>query len=378
MKRRADGYCLEVCEKFKGAKNVMGDRTHKERNSVFEFVRLLAMFMIVFEHAMLATSLHTENVLSAIDNISWFLEAFTICAVNLFFLLTGYFATDNHIDLKRIGKIWGKTIFYSVSIYLIAFACGRDSFSVKKFISYLCPVMFKKYWFMQVYIVLSLLSPYIIRMLNTLTKVEHQWLIGVLVLFFSLHQTFIPVGYTLDQTQGYGIIWATVMLIIGNYFKKYENEIFSRTRASILLLGYSIIAIAVFVSNYFIVKFDIAQGVTSRGNFYAYNSVTIFLESLFLFGFFVKLSYRGWTNKVVNWFAGSALAVYLISSHPELLYPLWTDIFKLRIEDTNIVLFITNAVIESMITLVLCILIDKFVDRLIGKLKSIFLMIRRA
>ena len=47
MKRRADGYCLEVCEKFKGAKNVMGDRTHKERNSVFEFVRLLAMFMIV-------------------------------------------------------------------------------------------------------------------------------------------------------------------------------------------------------------------------------------------------------------------------------------------------------------------------------------------
>ena len=378
MKRRVDGYCLEVCEKFKGAKNVMGDRMHKERNSVFEFVRLLAMFMIVFEHAMLATSLHTENVLSAIDNISWFLEAFTICAVNLFFLLTGYFATDNRIDLKRIGKIWGKTIFYSTMIYLIALVCGQDSFSVKTFVSFLCPVTFKQYWFMQVYIVLSLISPFVIRMLNTLTKVEHLWLIGVLALFFSLHQTFIPIKYTLDQTQGYGIIWATVMLIIGNYFKKYENEIFSRTRASILLLGYSIIAITVFVSNYLIVKFDIAQGVTSRGNFYAYNSVTIFWESLFLFGFFVKLSYRGWTNKVVNWFAGSALAVYLISSHPELLYPLWTDIFKLRIEDTNIVLFITNAVIESMITLVLCILIDKFVDRLIGKLKSIFLMIRRA
>lgn len=173
---------------------------------------------------MLATSLHTKNVLSAIDNISWFLEAFTICAVNLFFLLTGYFATDNHIDLKRIGKIWGKTIFYSVSIYLIAFACGRDSFSVKTFISYLCPVMFKKYWFMQVYIVLSLLSPYIIRMLNTLTKVEHLWLIGVLALFFSLHHTFIPVKCTLDQTQGYGIIWATVMLIIGNYFKNMKMK----------------------------------------------------------------------------------------------------------------------------------------------------------
>lgn len=378
MKRRADGYCLEVCEKFKGAKNVMGDIMHKERNSVFEFVRLLAMFMIVFEHAMLATSLHTENVLSTIDNISWFLEAFTICSVNLFFLLTGYFATDNHIDLKRIGKIWGKTIFYSTMIYLIALVCGQDSFSIKTLVSYLCPVTFKQYWFMQVYIVLSLISPFVIRMLNTLTKVEHQRLIGVLALFFSLHQTFIPVKYTLDQTQGYGIIWATVMLIIGNYFKKYGNEIFSRTWASFLLLGYSIIAITVFISNYLIVKFDIAQGVTSRGNFYAYNSVTIFLESLFLFGFFVKLSYRGWTNKVVNWFAGSAFAVYLISSHPELLYPLWTDIFQIRIENTNIVLFFTSVAIESVITVVVCILIDKFVDRLTGKLKRIFLMIRRA
>lgn len=344
----------------------MGDRLNKERNSTFEFVRLLAMFMIVFEHAMLATSLHTENILSVIDNTSWFLEAFTICAVNLFFLLTGYFATDNHTDFRRIGKIWGKTIFYSVMIYLIAFACGRDSFSVKTFVSYLCPVTFKKYWFMQVYIVLALLSPFIIRMLNTLTKREHQRLIVVLALFFSIHQTFIPVRYTLDQTQGYGIIWATVMLIIGNYLKKYGSEIFNRTRASFLLLGYSIIATTVFISNYLIVKFEIAQGVTSRGNFYAYNSVTIFLESLLLFGFFVKLSYRGWTNKVVNWFAGSALAVYLISSHPELLYPLWTDIFRLSTNKCGI--FFMLATIESIATVIVCILIDKCIGMLFDKL----------
>ena len=145
----------------------MCDKMHQDRNSVFEFVRLLAMFMIVFEHAMLATSLCSEDLLSTLDNISWFLEALTICSVNLFFLLTGYFATDDGINLRRIGKIWGKTIFYSVTIYLIVVIFKRNLFSVKSFISYLCPVIFKKYWFMQVYVVLSLLSPFIIRMLKS-------------------------------------------------------------------------------------------------------------------------------------------------------------------------------------------------------------------
>lgn len=349
----------------------MCDKMHQDRNSVFEFVRLLAMFMIVFEHAMLATSLYTKDLLSTLDNISWFLEALTICSVNLFFLLIGYFATDDGINFRRIVKIWGKTIFYSMTIYLIVVIFKRDLFSVKSFISYLCPVIFKKYWFMQVYVVLSLLSPFIIRMLKSLTKREHQSLIGVLVVFFSVHQTFIPVRFSLDQTQGYGIIWAIVMLIIGNYFKEYGNEILNRTRTPFLLLGYVAIAIIVFVSNYLIVKFDIAQGVTSRGNFYAYNSLTIFLESLFLFGFFVKLSYRGWINNVVNWFAGSALAVYLISSHPELLYFLWTDIFKLGNYNTNIVLFFSYAVIESAVIMVICIVIDKIIDKLIGIVRSL-------
>lgn len=59
---------------------------------------------------------------------------------------------------------------------------------------------------------------------------QHTFLIAVLLVFFSLHQTFIKVARTLDQSQGYGIIWAVVMLIIGNWLKKYGNEYIEKIR----------------------------------------------------------------------------------------------------------------------------------------------------
>lgn len=328
------------------------------RNSAFEGMRLLAMFMIVLEHCLLAT---TSNCvpLSAMDNVSWFLESFTICAVNLFFLLTGYFLTSNS-SRKYLG-IWGKTIFYSLGIYLLMAALGREGFTVKNLVFYAFPVLMKPYWFMQTYLVLSLLMPYLAILLDHLTERWHLALCGILLLFFSLHQTFIPVAKTLDSTQGYGIIWAAVMCIIGNYLKRYGDKYIQRISPSVYLLGYILIACCLFLSNYLIVKYDIAQGVTSRGNFYAYNSISVFAESLCLFCFFVRLSEKNHHNRVVNWFAASSLAVYLIGSHPLLLTRTWTDILDMSKCASNTAVFFAVAVLASAVVVCVCILIDKAV-----------------
>ena len=59
----------------------------EKRNSSFEIMRLLAMFMIILGHCMLATAQNVQPYGEGIDNIGWGVKAFTICAVNLFFLL---------------------------------------------------------------------------------------------------------------------------------------------------------------------------------------------------------------------------------------------------------------------------------------------------
>lgn len=334
------------------------------RNSSFEILRLIAMFMIVFEHCLLATSLHTGNVLSTIDNISWALEALTVCAVNEFFLISGYFASEN-ANLKRIIKILLKAIFYSFIIYIICVIIGWDTLSTRGIITYALPDVFRKYWFMQVYIAMSAIMPYVARMLNTLNQKQHITLITISLILFSLHQTFIPVRYTLDTTQGYGIIWAITLVIVGNYLKKYGNDFIDKIRTRYFVFGYIVIACIMFISNYLIVKYGIAQGVTSRANFYAYNSITVFLQSVCLLCVFIRIGKKDICNKFVNYVASSVLVIYLISAHPDMLYNIWSKFIKIELLINIPLLYIIVAIITSLLVMAVCILIDKTIDKLI-------------
>ena len=327
------------------------------RNSSFEIMRLVAMFMIVMEHGLLATTLNTQPVLSALDNISWFIEAFTICAVDLFFLLSGYFSSSKN-NLYKCFSFWKQTFFYSSVIYLI-FALWNKSFSVGAAIKFLFPITFQEYWFMQVYILLVLLIPFISDSLDRLMTKQHRILCIILVLFFCVHQTFIPARYTLDETQGYGIIWGICLVVIGNYLRKIQKQILLHSKW-IYLFGYVFTAILMFVSNLLIVKFNIASGLDSRANFYAYNSITVLVESLFLFMFFVKLGQRNICNSRINRITSSALSVYLISAHPLLLRYIWTDILKLQNHiPGNAVVFVILCTIYSVAIMCVCIAIDQ-------------------
>ena len=61
-------------------------------------------------------------------------------------------------------------------------------------------------------------------------------------------------GKDTDQSQGYGIIWAVVMLIIGNWLKKYGNEYIEKIRSGLFLIAYTLCSVAIFISNYLVVK----------------------------------------------------------------------------------------------------------------------------
>jgi len=245
---------------------------------------------------------------------------------------------------------------------------ATSSFSIKDSIGFCLPILTKKYWFMQVYVVIALIAPFIAISLESLSNKKLLFLVAVLLFFFSFHQTFFKVARTLDQSQGYGFIWGCVMLVIGYYLKRITVHI-CKLPAWIYLLGYILVSVAIFVSNILIVRFDIAGGVTSRGNFYAYNSVTVLVQSICLFCFFVKLSQKNWTNKIVNSVSKNVLAGYLISAHPLLLYPLWTDYLKMQNYTEKMGIYLGLAIIYTVLVLLICVGIDKIVDKMVKKLK---------
>ncbi len=336
----------------------------KERNSAFELLRIIAMFMVVLGHCMLATAKDVEPCLGTIDNIGWFIGAFTIPAVNVFFLLTGFFSTSN-FRLRGGINVWIKTLFYSIAVYIII-SIFLNQFNVKTLITYCFPVLLKKYWFIQVYMVLFFLMPYIVKGLEGISLKNFNYLLLILIVFCSLHETFIKVQYTLDTTQGYGIIWGCTMLVVGSWVRRIKDLFISRVPAWVFFVFYILISIAIFVSNYIIVKYNVAGGIESRGNFYAYNSFSVFIQSLVLFLGFVKISEKNINNKVINFIGKHTLSVYLISAHPLLLYPLWTDYFKIQRWHDAPHIYVSLAILLTCLIMLACVLIDTVVDFIIN------------
>ena len=335
------------------------------RNSAFELMRITAMFMIVIGHCVMVTAQDQEPYLGTIDNIGWFIKAFTVCAVNLFFLLTGYYAQGKRIRFGKTIELWIKTIFYSVGIYIISCLFG-NKVQIKSLIKYLFPITFKTYWYMQVWVVLSLVSPFVAKLLDSINKMTHTILICLLICFFSLHQTLIPVSNTLDQTQGYGISWAIVMFIIGNWIYKYAKTYIINIPALFFAIGYVLCSLTIFASNYLIVKYDIAKGVQSRGNFYAYNSVTVLVQSLCMYMIFVLLSEKHINSSIITKISQNMIAVYLISGHPILLVSLWDNCMNMRQYWEKPFLYVIIAILITLITMVVCVAIDKMMDFVFG------------
>lgn len=333
-----------------------------KRSSSFELLRLVAMFMVVLGHCMLTSAQNVEPYLGVIDNIGWGIGAFTACAVDLFFLLTGYFSKSSNFKLSRVLEIWLRTIFYSIVLCLVI-SLATGSFAVSDGIKYIFPVFSKKYWYMQTYIAVALVAPFIMYALERLDTRRIFFLVFVLILFFSFHQTFIKVSVTLDTTQGYGFIWACCLLVIGHWIHRIQDEVISKISVVVYLMGYILISCAIFATNYLIVKLDIAQGVTSRGNFYAYNSLTVLLQSMCLFCSFVRLSEKKQSWKGINYLSRNTLAVYLISAHPLLLYPLWNKYFNMSQWWEKPITYIILAFVLTVFVMIVCIFIDKAVDR---------------
>lgn len=300
----------------------------KKRQINIELLRVVAMYMIVMLHALTNSGvLYQIEPLSLRNNIAWLLEAFCIVGVNCFFLISGYFYHEVTINRKKILHLWFEVEFYSVGIYALCCLYGLEKFGLKAFFLSLFPVLTKRYWFITVYIVLYLLSPYLKKLVESISVVEHRILVGILIFFFSLHPTFIPVSMTLDTTQGYGIIWAIVLYFTAAYVQR-DRSLLSKLRREWYLFGFILISVLIMLSEIVIVKYNIASGLESRANFFAYNSITVFISSLFLFLYFATWQWNkktgvGRLESVVLWFSRATLAVYLIHVHPNLYKSLW-------------------------------------------------------
>lgn len=251
-----------------------------QRESNFELLRITCMLFIVWGHLMMAfpgrESVSELNYLG-----THFFRSFTVIAVNVFVLISGYFSIS--FKQSRVLKLGEQTWFYSVILFVFAVFIGWHEVQPVKDIAYLVPVLSKQYWFITIYIILYFLSPILNKMSLSLPEKDFK---SILVIGFFLIYVWHTIGFIFNfglpmEDAGYGIPNFIYLYLLGRYLRIHCNVLMSKRN---LLIGYISNCVLLFV---FQLLYSLVLGF-SFTSLYSYNTVFVFFGG----GIFILVFYK--------------------------------------------------------------------------------------
>lgn len=322
----------------------------KKRYSNFELLKIFLMLFIIAGHVIMYSE--KSSLMGSFDYYTTnIIRSFCMVAVNVFVLLSGYFGIK--LKAEKLIKLDLRIVFYTWIIFAFAVALNIHEVHLLKDILLLLPVTTKQYWFITIYFVLCIFSPYINKFLNCLSKKELQNFLIVGFILFYVISTF---GFLINANQivndaGYGIINFIYLYSLGFYLKNYYEDRFNSKHYFLMYLAVSIL---LFISNDVVSK---CLGFYFN-SFISYNTVYVLLGSIFLFMTFMNIKMND--VGLVNALASKCLVVYIIHMNPTVSSYLFKTIFNVN-KLTGINLIIGIFVIPIIVYFV-AYCIDSLVD----------------
>lgn len=287
----------------------------KERLLNIEAFRILAMLLIIAHHIMnsefaISDNLRAGRYLMADDSciVALFMDGFCIIGVNCFFLLTGFF----NIQFKLRKLVYLILDLYIVSglIRLVGWGSGQYT-SAHQFIMELINP-FSMYWFMTVYFILMLISPFINKLLENITAHMYFALIIIILFLFDFVGWLGTFGL-LGIGTGYSIVHAICMYVIGNGAAKAKNiKLFDVIHRHSLQCTFAFLTMNIV---YIFFNYILFADPQRTYQVYSYNSIINVFLSLALFDCFQNIQLKNEiVLKVVACLSPHVLAVYYLHS----------------------------------------------------------------
>lgn len=216
--------CLFVCQSKETGKL-------KERNWGIDILRILSMFFVVLLHNLFQGGI-LENATGLNFVFAWHLENLSVVAVNVFAMITGYLMVGRRIKLSRVVDVIIQAMFWSWIGLVVVLVCGFP-LSTKQLILGIAPITM--YWYVNAYVGLSLIAPFIIKGLETISKHTFRLFLGILLV------VCVTAGYAgfISLEKGYSPYWLIVLFLVGAYVRLFPED-FSKNKVR-LLLGYLIL-----------------------------------------------------------------------------------------------------------------------------------------
>lgn len=292
----------------------------KQRNYGVDLLRCVLMFFIIVGHLFAHTDIRNQVAfLSGKWLFAWVVQAVTVCSVNAFVIITGYYMSSKPYDLWKGIKLWIKVLIYSITIWIVFVLSGQVPFTVGGGLDAFFPILRNEYWFFTTYILLYLLIPFLNATIQALSKRQLKYLVVVLICVFYIEPIFSVVFYQYDETEGFGIIAFITLYFIGAFISQCEDV--DKKYCIIMLFGSSSV---IFLSKL------ILQAIVEYKNFnfgtgilYHNNTAFVLINAVALFSLFKQLNIKPIIGKMVRWCSPSVFAVYLIHEKPIVRDLIW-------------------------------------------------------
>lgn len=272
---------------------------------------------------------------------------------NCFLLITGYFMCTMDFSWRKFWRLVLQVEFYSVIIYLLFVLFKYEAFSLIGFSSFVLTILNGVGTsFVGTFVALYILSPFINKLIKSLTEKEFKKLLMLLIFFFSVCNSMF--GRVFEM-----LGWYITVYLVGACLRKCPPQFLEgRKKAMVFLLGniilvFGSIILITYISQYKegLLRF-VQMSIQQSNHLLSLTCATAF----FLFFKSVKVPY----SSIINKLATTILGVLCIHEHSAAMHHLlYRDIFcvKAHFQDLGflfymfgciVVLFLVCAVIDLL------------------------------
>lgn len=297
----------------------------KERQANFELLRVIAMLMIIVLHYLVKGGVAApyEGNETPINYLAWLIEAFCIVSVNCYVLISGYFLVESEWKWNRVFSLLGQILFYALLVPVVLIGIGEitvTELGVYDWIGFLFPIGTEQYWFATAYLLMYLFAPLLAAGIRQLDKKSLQIIIALLLLFFAMEKSAIPVSFVTDRA-GYDFGWFLCLFVIAGYISRFGISWLENRKHAIAM--YIFMCVAIWGLS--LVSHALSGSVTAFSYYedmpYTYNHIFCLIASVALFYVFkdTNLPDRKWTG-IVCTLAPYTFGVYLLHEHVLIRY----------------------------------------------------------
>ena len=344
-----------------------------KRQLNFEILRIIAMCMIITMHY-LTKGLNVPKLsedLSLSNMLWWLIYAFSVGAVNIYVLISGYFLVDSRWRIDKVFSLYLTVWLYSVLVPLTLGAIGivdLRSLKLGDWQQLLLPIEYEHYWFATAYVMMYILSPVLAIAVRSLNKELLRGVIAGLVVLFSVLKSINPYLIPWDK-YGNDVLWFIVLFMIAGYIRRFgiQASITVRVRVLTYILTSILIVISELILG--VIVNNTGKLEYMMDMLYAYNHILVLISSVALFTAFIELktdTINEKTGKIILLFSSSTFGIYLL--HENLLvrnrWVSWLGVDRLN----NIAL----KLLFLIISIVALFIVGTLIDRVRAGLFSMF------